>query len=322
VWKGIDGSFVARLLQTAALALAFMSANAVGARATTVIGANGSNGANCDLSDIYCYGGNGGDGQSVTATGSPAVAYGGMGGWAGIDGGGMGSGGGGNGGSATADAEASAASGAVTAAATAVGGEGGWSYSGPSYSGDATASATATSGDVSVYSTVWTSGWGFENPGCGYCGGSAYAYASATALPYGNVAGDGEIVFGIVTLGTNGSDFGDLESLDASVDVVGYRGDLFVDGLDVGPGPYFDLNSFGIYEPGTYVISGTVPEPSTMLLLGFVGLGLAGYRRANSDNPTLALNSTPVYPPHWQPANGCQYFFETDLTWRLREWLS
>jgi hypothetical protein len=41
---------------------------------------------------------------------------------------------------------------------------------------------------------------------------------------------------------------------------------------------------------GSAAVSGAVPEPSTwaMLLLGFAGLGFAGYRRARAGHATLA----------------------------------
>ena len=45
-------------------------------------------------------------------------------------------------------------------------------------------------------------------------------------------------------------------------------------------GPNIDLTISD--EFGIFVIGGAVPEPSTwaMMLLGFAGLGFAGYRRA------------------------------------------
>jgi hypothetical protein len=62
---------------------------------------------------------------------------------------------------------------------------------------------------------------------------------------------------------------------------------LFFNGIDMGPGPGVGMT---VYEPGTYVLSGAVPETSTwaMMLLSFAGLGLAGYRRVNSGKPTPA----------------------------------
>lgn len=124
-------------------------------------GADGAAGANCvlpgDTDPPWCFGGNGGSGESVTATGNPAAAYGGNGGPGGF-GASFGSrdfendGYGGPGGSAMAMAVASAASGDVAASTTAVGGSTGAGnyHGGGSWSGDASASAIATSGDVIV----------------------------------------------------------------------------------------------------------------------------------------------------------------------------
>jgi hypothetical protein len=254
-----------------------------------VIGADGTDGANCDLSDYYCLGGDGSDGESVTASGNPAVAYGGNGGAGGLDGGYyIGSGNGGAGGSATAVAEASAASGSVTASATAVGGAGGWSYFGPSVGGDASATATAISGDVSVYSTAVATGLINGSPG-GYLEPQASASAFAEALPFGNVPEDGEIVFGIAILGTEGFGFNDVSQTYASLSVAGYRGNLFLDAFNLGPGaliPGFGPFETGVavYGPGTFVLYGTVPEPSTwaMMLIGFAGLGFAGHRSSRA----------------------------------------
>jgi hypothetical protein len=45
-----------------------------------------------------------------------------------------------------------------------------------------------------------------------------------------------------------------------------------------------------IEGPGIFVLGGVVPEPSTwaMMLIGFAGLGFAGYRRARAGHATLA----------------------------------
>jgi hypothetical protein len=60
---------------------------------------------------------------------------------------------------------------------------------------------------------------------------------------------------------------------------------------DVGPGSQYvdltyllDVNNFGTGFGFDYVLGGAVPEPSTwgMMLVGFVGLGFAGYRRAKA----------------------------------------
>jgi hypothetical protein len=72
----------------------------------------------------------------------------------------------------------------------------------------------------------------------------------------------------------NGVDLGaDLES--------DFTGDNSVINLGSNFGPNIDLT---IYGNGVLVFGGAVPEPSTwaMLLLGFAGLGYAGYRRARA----------------------------------------
>ena len=222
----------------------------------------------------------------MTAAENPAVAYGGNGGIGGI---------GGVGGSATAVATASAASGDVTASALAVGGNGGAGiyYHGLGDGGDASAMSTATSGDVSVYSTAWAGG---SLAGGAFLGGffsggeGGYAYAFSAAFPYGDVANaQGDIVFGIATVD------GDEFSSTVSFEIGGYRGDLFDDGFDLGPTPSDGL--IMLYGPGTFVLSGVVPELSTwaLMLLGFAGLGFAGYRasrRSDGRHPFASARMT------------------------------
>ena len=278
-----------------------MTASGAGVCAETATGADGAAGANCvlpgDPDTPWCIGGNGGSGESVTATGNPAVAYGGNGGPGGL-GASFGSydptfsGFGGNGGSATAEAEASAASGDVTASATAVGGSGGWYYFGGTWGGDASASSTATSGDVSVYSTAFANG--IENPGDAYGAPQAYAYAYSEADGGGGyvLPNTQDLVFGTGTaiLDTNGFSYQFPTSATFEFTAPqGYRGDLFINGYDLGPGPIVELT---LYGPGTFdfIVYGAVPQTPTwaMMLLGFVGLGFVGRRRANSGNPTRA----------------------------------
>ncbi len=269
--KVIDGSLTLLLLTTA-LSLPLMMVSAAGVRAETVIGADGAPGADCPLIDYFCVGGNGGEGESVVATGNPAVAYGGNGGPGGLGAAGgepspefMGFGG--DGGSAMAVAEASAASGAVTASALAVGGRDGGYYHGDTRSGDASASATAVSGDVSVSSTAVATG--FLNPGIVPLPG-ANASALSVALPDTAQAASliggaskvadallapGARVFGIVSVSESGSGdysytFGSYSSLSATFSFP-YRGDLllgFIDGFDPypyeGPSIYIYVNGY------------------------------------------------------------------------------
>ena len=61
-------SIFARSLMTGAASLVFMVAGAAGVCAQTVIGANGEDGADC-FTD-FCTGGNGTEGDSVTAEGT------------------------------------------------------------------------------------------------------------------------------------------------------------------------------------------------------------------------------------------------------------
>ena len=123
--KSVHRSILARALMTGVALLALVVMSAGGVRAGTVTGADGTAGA-------FCYGDpsideacdvNGGDGESVSAGGNPAVAIGGNGGAAGDTdydygyGDGDGTGNGGNGGSATAVATGSSI---VSASATGV----------------------------------------------------------------------------------------------------------------------------------------------------------------------------------------------------------
>ena len=132
------------------------------------------------------------------------------------------------------------------------------------------------------------------------------------ASPVANAfLGPRDIVFGTAILGFNDfpdEQFGTFTFSDSSTFDFSYRGDLllgvidgdfsviingvqvlaeeFVDDgvINLGSsfGPKIDLTivSYG----GEFILGGAVPEPSTwaMMLLGFAGLGYAGYRRASS----------------------------------------
>jgi PEP-CTERM motif len=178
--KSTHRSNLTRALITHVASLALLMMGASGVRADTVIGAGGTPGA-------FCYGSpsidescaiNGGDGESVSAGGNPAVATGGNGGAAGdTDDGyvsGDGTGNGGNGGSATA-----VATGGSIASASATGGAGG--YSGLSYGGSggsAFATSKAFGGSGGASSSAYATGGAALSPG-GTGGGST---ATATAL--------------------------------------------------------------------------------------------------------------------------------------------
>jgi hypothetical protein len=164
-----------------AASLAFMM-GAGGARAETVIGADGTPGSLCQSYDWDCDI-NGGDGDSVSATGNPAVAIGGNGGAAG--GGpyfgsfGDGTGNGGNGGSATA-----LATGSSIVSASATGGDGGGSFlSYGGSGGNASAMSTGMGGSGGASSSAYATG-GVGQTGLGQ-GGSATATANASATEGG-----------------------------------------------------------------------------------------------------------------------------------------
>jgi hypothetical protein len=160
-----------------AASLAFMMMGAGGARADTVIGADGTPGSICQGVDLDC-GINGSDGESVSAAGNPAVAVGGNGGAAGFgpmgfDGSGDGDGDGGQGGSATA-----VATGDSNVSASATGGAGGSEDTGFSGSGgQASATSTAMGGSGGASSSAYATG-GFAPPG----GGGGFATATANAF--------------------------------------------------------------------------------------------------------------------------------------------
>jgi hypothetical protein len=175
--RSIHRSTSARALTAGAASLAFMMMGAGGARADTVIGADGTPGSICQGDDLDCVI-NGSDGESVGATGNPAVAVGGNGGAAGFgpmgfDGSGDGDGDGGRGGSATA-----VATGGSIVSASATGGAGGSEDTGFSGSGgQASATSTAMGGSGGASSSAYATG-GFAPPG----GGGGFATATANAF--------------------------------------------------------------------------------------------------------------------------------------------
>ena len=199
--KGIDRSFITRLLQTTGLALALMTASAAGVHAQ-VIGANGANGADgVNPGDSGLPDGDGGPAAANADSASPqnsATAIGGNGGSGGsannlppfIFGGNGGNGG--NGGAATATAATTITSGSAGAEASASGGpggEGGGTIIGNDFEpingsggnggtgGSATALATGSSGTGNV--TVSASATGGH-------GGVEFSQ-----LPFGGVPGGG-----------------------------------------------------------------------------------------------------------------------------------
>ncbi|HEY1865320.1 MAG TPA: hypothetical protein VGG77_16895 [Roseiarcus sp.] len=126
------------------------------------------------------------------------------------------------------------------------------------------------------------------------------AYATTLIDGASNVAdallGPGDIIFGTASLtslgGTVSSTFDFRYQGDLLLGVINGGGEITVNGavfsgfgddtvIDLGSnfGPNIDLTIFG---GGTFAFGGAVPEVSTwaMVLLGFAGLGYAGYRRA------------------------------------------
>ena len=175
----------------------------------------------------------------------------------------------------------------------------------------ATSTAKTSFAGVSVQSTAAFVG-GFSGTamtdaiaqgGTGTFATAGDAFAVATAMPDKSYAtaliggasdvadallGPDDKIFGTAILGRNGG-IGDSSTFDFS-----FRGDLIlgevdddrVDNLGFISGP-IDLTIEG---PGIFVLGGVVPEPSTwaMMLIGFAGLGFAGYRRARAGHATLA----------------------------------
>jgi hypothetical protein len=183
--KSFHRSILSGALVRGALSLPFMMMGTPGAHAETVIGAEGAAGANCFPNGEGCAGGNGGDGESVFASGNPAMAIGGSGG--GVGGGDEDDedGNGGAGGSAAALATGSSGNANVTVSASAQGGDGSGSGESPlgGAGGDADASSVATSSGPGVASSSAsaTGGWGSFGRNAGRAGGDANASSVATS---------------------------------------------------------------------------------------------------------------------------------------------
>jgi hypothetical protein len=190
--SGLDRSSLTRFVLTALLPIALMIVNA-SAHAQQVVGTNGENGADCFTN--FCMGGNGTDGESVTANGDSVTAIGGSGGSGGMSFGVTFSigGNGGNGGAASASG---------TTNATAVGGDGadagnfflngdgGIAGNG----GDATATSSAISNGSSNATSAANASSGAGGQGIFEAdffdgagnGGNGTATSSATAIGSGN----------------------------------------------------------------------------------------------------------------------------------------
>jgi hypothetical protein len=184
--KSFHRSILTGALVRDALSLPFMMMGAPGVHAETVIGAEGAAGANCFPNGEGCAGGNSGDGESVSASGNPAMAIGGSGG--GVGGGDEDDedGSGGAGGSAAALATGSSENANVTVSASAQGGDGGGT-TGESplggAGGDAGANSVATSSGPGVASSSAsaTGGWGSFGRNAGGAGGDANASSAAVS---------------------------------------------------------------------------------------------------------------------------------------------
>jgi hypothetical protein len=172
------------------------------------------------------------------------------------------------------------------------------------YSGQSQSTAKTTFGGVSVQSTVESPYGGSTDAtaqgGSGqspvdtgqFDGGLAFstalpnaAYATALIGSASNVAdallGPDDTIFGTAILGPGGSSTFDFN----------FRGDLILGdvsdnsiiNLGSSLGPNIDLT---LEDEGVFVLGGiaAAPEPSTwaMMLLGFAGLGYAGYRRTGA----------------------------------------
>jgi hypothetical protein len=124
----VHRSILSGALISGALSLAFVMMGTPRVHAATVIGAAGADGANCpdfaNPNERGCIGGNAGDGESVSASGNPALAIGGNGGVVGLSDAFDDNGNGGAGGSATAFAMGSSGIANVTVSASAEGGSG------------------------------------------------------------------------------------------------------------------------------------------------------------------------------------------------------
>jgi hypothetical protein len=130
------------------------------------------------------------------------------------------------------------------------------------------------------------------------------AYATTLIGGATNVAeallGPGDEIFGTSILSFPGSSTFDFSFRgDLIFGVIEGGGGIIVNGteLSVADDTVFDLGSFGpnieltiTGGSGIFAFGGAVPEPSTwaMMLVGFAGLGLVGYRRTQAVKPQAA----------------------------------
>ena len=226
----IHRSILTRALMAGVASLAFMIIGAGGVRADTVGGGSGEPGANCDLvEDPTCVVGNGGDGESVSAGGNPATAFGGNGGQGGqvfgpvelgeIDGNG------GAGGSGTAFATGKSRRGDVTVSASAGGGNGGsaavWGNGGNGGSGEASAIGRSGRGNVTVSASATGGEGGMDDPSYGGSSGNA----SATSKAF---SGSGEASSSAYAMGGGGLSGGLGGSAAATANATATRGGLAI----------------------------------------------------------------------------------------------
>jgi hypothetical protein len=114
-----------------------------------------------------------------------------------------------------------------------------------------------------------------------YLDGFLYVSVSPTLLP----AGDYVIV---MTMPSGNPDEQSIENTSETTSApVTYVNSAFDSGSSLAYPTDVGAYAIGMFGPNFTYVSGAIPEPSTwaMMLLGFAGLGYAGYRNARTDPP-------------------------------------